>query len=104
MDVLMTVDAAIRKPPVSCSSFVAVGAPPPLLAQEAQRGDRLQPGKPGRRIRDECQFSLVWTDDEVGPISDVFDQREDGTRPTFRRMHSRGFERLVWLAPLLTCW
>ena len=64
---------------------------------------RLQPGKPFRRIRDECQFSLVRTHDDVGAIRSVFDQGEDGTGTPFRRMHPPGGERLVRLASLLTC-
>jgi hypothetical protein len=71
--ILMPVDTTIGQPTAAGAPFVAVGAPAPLLTQEAQGGDGLQPGKPFGRIREEGQFSELGTDDDVGAIRAVFD-------------------------------
>jgi len=45
------------------------------LAYKAERRKRSQPLKPLGRIGSEEEFALLWTDDHIGTISGVFNQR-----------------------------
>ena len=53
---------------------MAGGRETSLLADEAERGERREPGEPLRRVRDEREFAELWADDHLLATRPVFDQ------------------------------
>jgi hypothetical protein len=54
---------------------VAVGGKTTQLADKAERGKRGEPVKPLARIRYQAQLTFLRTDDHIGALGAVFDQR-----------------------------
>src|SRR5512135_301967 len=63
-------------------------------SHEAKRGQRRQPVKPLRRIRDQGQDALPWADGHILAVCAVFDQRRHaGTRTHLHRQQAMLWSR-----------
>ena len=88
---------------------MAVGGETALLTHEAERGDGRKPIKPLSRIRHQVQLALLRTDDHIGSLRAVFDQRRHaGPSKLFCRkkpaLPTRRASRLLPCPLLLRIW